>query len=161
MAMEENKNGVQAATAEERLAKSIEAYKALRSEYNTVKAELDEAKAQAAEKDAQIASLKEVQGAGGGDSSAEVETLKRRVTELEGELAINGDAGEELNSLRGRLEKAKEVFKNYKSQIEEYGKTVSELEARKSELVKEVEGLKEESAGLKEKIEKVKEIINA
>ena len=53
------------------------------------------------------------------DKVKENEILKTRVAELEDELVINGNSKEEIEGLKARLEKAKEIFTTQKSKIVE------------------------------------------
>ena len=84
--------------------------------YKEVKSQLDA-------KEAEIASLKEQLTATESeqpavDSSA-LESLKQRVKELEDEIAINGNASEDIAKLQERLENAKRIFAEQKASIKE------------------------------------------
>ena len=108
------------------------------------------------------------------DKVKENEILKTRVTELEDELVINGNSKEEIEGLKARLEKAKEIFATQKSKIAEVTELndghvvrITELENEKDklneeikELIKSVDILKETNNGLCDKLERIKDIVN-
>lgn len=108
------------------------------------------------------------------DKSKENEALKVRISELEDELTLNGGAVEEIENLKNRLEKAKEIFANQKTKIGELTRANSDandqlterkseiesLNARVSELEKEVDLLTNSNGSLKEAIGRIKEIVS-
>ena len=109
------------------------------------------------------------------EKEKENETLKTRITELEDELTLNGGAVEEVEGLKGRLEKAKEIFATQKAKIAELTEQLSEKskmfddvradlaisEKQASELTEEVKALHEENDGLSSTINQIREILNA
>ena len=84
--------------------------------YKEVKSQLDA-------KDTEIESLREQLGAANSSQpttdNTELETLKQRVKELEDEIAINGNASEDIAKLQERLENAKRIFAEQKASIKE------------------------------------------
>lgn len=109
------------------------------------------------------------------DKIKENEALKTRVAELEDELVINGNSKEEIEGLKARLEKAKEIFTTQKSKIAEVTELndghvvrITELENEKDklneeikELIKSNDTLQETNKDLFDKLEKIKDIIDA
>lgn len=110
-------------TLEGRLVKAADAYKA-------VKAELTESKTKIEELETYIANLEaEPRNPQPTVDVAELESLRQQVKDLQDELDINGNSGEEIANLNKRLDKAKEVFATQKIRIkdlEEANKTVTE-----------------------------------
>ncbi len=102
------------------------------------------------------------------EKEKENETLKTRITELEDELTLNGGAAEKVEGLKGRLEKAKEIFATQKAKITEITELnnthvarINELEGQASELAEEVKALQEEKDGLIDTINQIREILNS
>ena len=107
------------------------------------------------------------------EKDKEIESLKTRVAELEDELTLNGGATEEVENLKGRLEKAKEMFTTQKAKIAEMTEKAAEYEKiattyktdfeasenRVAELSERVSTLEEDSAVLDGKLNKIAEII--
>ena len=108
------------------------------------------------------------------EKDKEIESLKNRVAELEDELTLNGGAAEEVEGLKGRLEKAKEIFATQKSKITEltelnntHVSRITELEAdvesRKAlaeDLNSKVKNLENVNSDLYDKLESIRNIIN-
>ena len=104
----------------------------------------------------------------------EIGVLKSRVTDLEEELTLNGGAKEEVEGLKARLEKAKEIFASQKEKIAELTEigaarenTITELVSQKEELevsnkelFAKLEALEESNIDLCTKLQKIAEIIN-
>lgn len=94
--------------------------------YKEVKSQLDA-------KDTEIESLREQLGAANSSQSttdnAELETLKQRVKELEDEIAINGNASEDIAKLQERLENAKRIFAEQKASIKERDTEIASCKA--------------------------------
>lgn len=98
--------------------------------YKEVKSQLDA-------KDTEIESLREQlsEQLGAANSSqsttdnAELETLKQRVKELEDEIAINGNASEDIAKLQERLENAKRIFAEQKASIKERDTEIASCKA--------------------------------
>lgn len=96
----------------------------------------------------------------------ENEELKTRVTELEDELTLNGGASKEVEDLKARLEKAKEIFTTQKNKIAELTKSnetkmvqisqfetdIAQLNAQKVELEQKISTVEEVNKALAEKI---------
>lgn len=96
----------------------------------------------------------------------ENEELKTRVTELEDELTLNGGASKEVDDLKARLEKAKEIFTTQKNKIAELTKSnetkmvqisqfesdIAQLTAQKEEFEQKVSAVEEVNKALAEKI---------
>ena len=107
------------------------------------------------------------------DKMKENEALKTRVAELEDELTLNGGAVEEVEGLKARIEKAKEIFSTQKAKIAEVTELnnnhvirITELENEKDklngeikELIKSVDILNETNEGLCDKLERIKDIV--
>ena len=101
------------------------------------------------------------------DKIKENEILKTRVAELEDELVINGNSKEEIEGLKARLEKAKEIFTTQKSKIAEVTELnnthvarIVELESMNNDLTTELKNLNEAYEGLCNKFEQIKNVIN-
>ncbi len=100
------------------------------------------------------------------EKEKENELLKLRISELEDELTINGGAAEEVEGLKGRLEKAKEIFATQKAKITEITELnnthvtrIAELEGINNELTTELEKLNETHEDLCNKFEQIKNIV--
>lgn len=107
------------------------------------------------------------------EMKVENEKLQARVTELEDELTLNGGAAQEVEGLKGRLEKAKEIFTTQKTKITELSEAVNEKDqtieevrsdldaAAKtcSELLEKVHALEDDNSNLKSILERVREIV--
>lgn len=101
------------------------------------------------------------------DKVKENETLKVRITELEDELTLNGGAVEEVEGLKGRLEKAKEIFATQKAKIAEItdlndmrALRITELETTNNELTADLEKLNQAYGKLSDTISQIREILN-
>lgn len=101
------------------------------------------------------------------DKVKENEALKARVAELEDELVINGNSKEEIEGLKARLEKAKEIFSTQKAKIAEVTELndthvtrIVELESVNNDLTTELNNLNEAYEGLCNKFEQIKNIVN-
>ena len=104
----------------------------------------------------------------------ENEELRARVEELQDELTLNGGAAEEVENLKGRLEKAKEIFTTQKAKIAELTEAVNEkeqlfkdiqadlavTEKQCTELTERVHALEGDNATLKSTLDRVREIVN-
>lgn len=102
------------------------------------------------------------------EKEKENESLKSRISELEDELTINGGAEEEVEGLKGRLEKAKEIFASQKAKIAEITELnnthvarIAELEGQVNEITEENKTLQEEKDGLIDTINQIREILNS
>lgn len=102
------------------------------------------------------------------EKEKENELLKLRISELEDELTLNGGAAEEVEGLKGRLEKAKEIFATQKAKITEivelnntHVTRIAELEGQVNEITDEVKVLQEEKDGLINTINQIREILNS
>lgn len=100
------------------------------------------------------------------DKVKENEALKTHIAELEDELTLNGGAAEEVEGLKGRLEKAKEIFATQKAKISEITELnnthvtrITELESANNELTAELEKLNEAYDVLYDKFEQIKGIV--
>ena len=100
------------------------------------------------------------------DKVKENESLKTRISELEDELTLNGGAAEEVEGLKGRLEKAKEIFATQKAKITEITELnnthvarITELEGTNNELTTELEKLNGAYEDLCNKFEQIKGIV--
>ena len=107
------------------------------------------------------------------EKDKEIESLKARVAELEDELTLNGGAADEVENLKGRLEKAKEIFAGQKAKIVEMTEKAAENakiaeetkveleESRKqvTELTERVSNLEGDNALLGGKLDKIAEIV--
>ena len=107
------------------------------------------------------------------EKDKEIESLKTRVAELEDELTLNGGAAEEVENLKGRLEKAKEIFAGQKAKIAEMTEKAAEnakiaetfktdletSENRVTELTERVSALEGDNALLSGKLDKIAEIV--
>ena len=100
------------------------------------------------------------------EKEKENETLKTRITELEDELTLNGGAVQEVEGLKGRLEKAKEIFATQKAKIAEITELcnmsatrIAELEGVNSELTAELKKLNGAHEDLCNKFEQIKNIV--
>lgn len=103
----------------------------------------------------------------------ENEDLKGRIQELEDELTLNGGAIQEVEGLKGRLEKAKEIFTTQKTKIAELNTVVEEKDqmlkevqsdldvAAKtcSELTERVHALEDDNSNLNSILERIREIV--
>jgi len=101
------------------------------------------------------------------------EGLANRVAELEDELTLNGGAVQEVEGLKGRLEKAKEIFTTQKAKIAELTEAINEKDktieevrsdldaAAKtcSELSEQINVLNAENATLKSTLDRIREIV--
>lgn len=108
------------------------------------------------------------------EKDKEIESLKARVTELEDELTLNGGATEEVENLKGRLEKAKEIFATQKAKITELSEAVNEkeqmfkdiqadlaqTEKQCTELTEQLNVLNAENATIKSTLDRVREIVS-
>ena len=108
------------------------------------------------------------------DKNKENEELKIRISELEDELTLNGGAKEEVDGLKARLEKAKEIFATQKAKIAEMTEinttrenTITELvsqkeelEASNKELLAKLEAVEESHDDLYTRLQKIAEIAN-
>lgn len=104
----------------------------------------------------------------------ENEELKGRIQELEDELTLNGGAAQEVEGLKGRLEKAKEIFTTQKAKIAELTEAVNEkeqmfkdiqadlavTEKQCTELTEQINVLNAENATLKSTLDRVREIVS-
>jgi len=104
----------------------------------------------------------------------ENEELKGRIQELEDELTLNGGAAQEVEGLKGRLEKAKEIFTTQKAKIAELSEAVNEkeqmfkdiqadlaeTEKQCTELTERVHALEGDNATLKSTLDRVREIVS-
>lgn len=72
----------------------------------------------------------------------ENEELKLRVSELEGEITLNGGAAEEVEGLKQRLEKAKGIFANQQEKITSLTKAGAEAKDQITSLNDQIEELK-------------------
>ena len=102
------------------------------------------------------------------DKIAENGELKLRISELEDELTLNGGAVQEVEGLKARLEKAKEIFSTQKAKIAEVTELnnnhvtrIVELENTNKELTTELEKLNEAYEDLCNKFEQIKNIVNS
>ena len=102
------------------------------------------------------------------EKEKENESLRSRISDLEDELTINGGAKEEVENLKGRLEKAKEIFTSQKAKIAELTEAnamkstrIDELEEHVNEIADENKTLQEERDGLNDTINQIREILNA
>ena len=86
------------------------------------------------------------------DKVKENETLKTRIAELEDELTLNGGAVEEVEGLKGRLEKAKEIFNVQKAKIAELNASIAEKDQTIVKVQTNLASAKEEAAELSQKI---------
>ena len=107
------------------------------------------------------------------EMKSENEKLQARVTELEDELTLNGGAAQEVEGLKGRLEKAKEIFTTQKAKIAELNEAINEknqtieevrsdLDAAAktcSELLEKIHALEDDNSNLKSILERVREIV--
>lgn len=100
------------------------------------------------------------------DKVKENEALKTRIAELEDELTLNGGAAEEVEGLKGRLEKAKEIFATQKAKITEITELnnthvarITELEGTNNELTTALEKLNGAYEDLCNKFEQIKGIV--
>lgn len=108
------------------------------------------------------------------DKVKENEALKTRISELEDELTLNGGAAEEVEGLKGRLEKAKEIFATQKAKITELSETVNEkeqmfkdiqadlaeTEKQCTELTERVHALEGDNTNLKSILDRVRQIVS-
>lgn len=108
------------------------------------------------------------------EKDKEIESLKARVTELEDELTLNGGAAEEVEGLKGRLEKAKEIFTTQKAKIAELSEAVNEkeqmfkdiqadlaeTEKQYTELTERVHALEDDNTNLKSILDRVRQIVS-
>ena len=101
------------------------------------------------------------------EMKAENENLQARITELEDELTLNGGAAQEVEGLKGRLEKAKEIFATQKAKINEltelnntHVSRITELEEENDKMKTELKGLDERVYNLEGLIENIKKIVN-
>lgn len=102
------------------------------------------------------------------EMKAENENLQARVTELEDELTLNGGAAQEVEGLKGRLEKAKEIFATQKAKIAEltelnntHVSRIVELEGVNNELTTELEKLNGTYEDLCSKFGQIRSIVDA
>lgn len=108
------------------------------------------------------------------EKEKENESLKSRISDLEDELTINGGAKEEVENLKSRLEKAKEIFTTQKAKIAELLEAVNEkelmfkdiqadlaeTEKQCTELTERVHVLEGDNTNLKSILERVREIVS-
>lgn len=100
------------------------------------------------------------------DKIAENGELKIRINELEDELTLNGGAVQEVEGLKGRLEKAKEIFATQKAKIAEITELnnthvarIAELEGVNNDLTTELEKLNGAYEDLCNKFDQIRSII--
>jgi chromosome segregation ATPase len=119
-------------------------------------------KAQLAAKDKENAELKaQIAGLSAGAEQGDVASLKARISELEDELTLNGGAKEEVDGLKARLEKAKEIFATQKAKIAEMTEINAEALSQIEELKANKEELEAAKAGLEGKVDALEEQIDA
>ena len=96
-----------------------------------------------------------------------LDAANSRIKELEDELVLNGDAVDEVNNLKARLEKAKSIFNEQKGRIKTLEDTnntltatINALESDKASLTETVDRLNEEVNGYKAQLDRIREIVN-
>lgn len=110
-------------TLEGRLAKAADAYKLVKSELTASKTKIEELETYIANLEAEPTNPQPTV------DEAELQSLRQQVKDLQDELDINGNSGEEIANLNKRLDKAKEIFATQKTKIkdlENTNKTVTE-----------------------------------
>lgn len=89
----------------------------------------------------------------------EIEFLKTQVSNLEDELALEGGAKGEVEGLKERLEKAKEIFATQKARITELTELNNAHVSQITELTNKVSELEDDNADLNNMIEQIRGIV--